>query len=329
MDFAIIGAGIAGLSCADGLVAAGHGVTLFDKGRGPGGRMSTRRVDLAEGPTSFDHGAQYFTVRDPGFAAIVARWQAEGHVARWPALGADAWVGTPGMNAPIRAMAARHRVEWRCRVTGIARTPAGWSVAHEGGVAGGFDAVIVAVPCDQAAPLLSLHHFDFARRAMAARSQPCWAAMLRFPAPIAGAPDVVRECGPIVWACRDSAKPGHGGGDAGHENWVIHARADWSARHLEAEADWVAHALAQALGEALGQSLPAPELAIGHRWRFAMAQGSGDHALWDATMRLGACGDWLIGPRVELAWCSGRDLARRVAGLSGETQHRRRQAQAG
>ena len=61
MQFAIIGAGMAGIACADALQAAGHAVAVFDKGRGPGGRMSTRRMETPLGTVAFDHGAQYFT----------------------------------------------------------------------------------------------------------------------------------------------------------------------------------------------------------------------------------------------------------------------------
>jgi monoamine oxidase len=61
MQVGIIGSGIAGLSCADRLTSFGHEVCLFDKGRGPGGRMSTRRVEVEGHTLSFDHGAQYFT----------------------------------------------------------------------------------------------------------------------------------------------------------------------------------------------------------------------------------------------------------------------------
>lgn len=57
MRIAVIGAGIAGLACADELRRHDHPVTLFDKGRGPGGRMSTRRLDTPAGQASFDHGA--------------------------------------------------------------------------------------------------------------------------------------------------------------------------------------------------------------------------------------------------------------------------------
>ncbi|WP_236024995.1 NAD(P)/FAD-dependent oxidoreductase [Arenibaculum pallidiluteum] len=76
---AVVGAGIAGLACAGLLAGAGHHVVVFDKGRGPGGRMATRRM----GEVRFDHGAQYFTARDPRFAAAVQEWIREGAAAPW------------------------------------------------------------------------------------------------------------------------------------------------------------------------------------------------------------------------------------------------------
>ena len=66
----IIGAGISGLSCAKALEQAGYDVEVFDKGRNLSGRMATRRNDLSE----FDHGAQYFTAKDPAFIQEVDRW---------------------------------------------------------------------------------------------------------------------------------------------------------------------------------------------------------------------------------------------------------------
>ena len=121
MKIGIIGAGLAGLTAARGLAKAGHALVLFDKARGPGGRMSTRRTETGQGMAYFDHGAQYFTVRDAGFAETVARWEVEGVAARWAAAGDNAWVGTPGMNAIIKAEAAGHDVRWNCRIERIVR----------------------------------------------------------------------------------------------------------------------------------------------------------------------------------------------------------------
>ena len=83
MRIGIIEAGMAGLSCAQALRHQGHDVIAFDKGRGPGGRMSTRRIDTSLGEAAFDHGAQDLTARDPAFVAQVEHWAQDGHVARW------------------------------------------------------------------------------------------------------------------------------------------------------------------------------------------------------------------------------------------------------
>ena len=65
---AVVGAGIAVITCARTLIQAGHRVTVFEKSRGAGGRMSTRNTEFG----SFDHGAQYFTVRDERFEHALA-----------------------------------------------------------------------------------------------------------------------------------------------------------------------------------------------------------------------------------------------------------------
>jgi len=302
MKIAIIGAGLAGLTAAGALKHAGHEVALFDKARGPGGRMSTRRTETALGMAFFDHGAQYFTARDPDFAAEVARWQAGGSAARWPAAGADAWVGTPGMNAIIKALAADHQVRWTCRIESIAREVKGWSLRHSEDTEAA-DAVIVAVPAEQVADLVAVHQPDWAELAQATHSQPCWTVMAAFDAPVAIADDCLRTRGAIGWAARNSAKPGR----TGPESWVVQGSPDWSTAHLEDEAGAVSALLLAELAAMAGGALPATLSVQAHRWRYAMSGSAGRTALWDGS--LGLCGDWLIGPRIESAWTSGRALA--------------------
>ncbi|NNE74117.1 MAG: NAD(P)-binding protein [Acidimicrobiales bacterium] len=78
-DVVIVGAGIAGLSAARRLHRAGRSVRVFDKGRGVGGRMATRRI----GGARFDHGAQFFTVRSDAFRSVVDQAIADGVVLEW------------------------------------------------------------------------------------------------------------------------------------------------------------------------------------------------------------------------------------------------------
>lgn len=308
MKIAIIGAGMAGLSCAMRLREGGHAVTLFDKGRGPGGRMSTRRMEVDGETLRFDHGAQYFTARDPGFKKKVSEWHATGIVAPWKAGGNDAWVGTPGMNAPIRAMAEDLGVHFSSRVDTIAMHDAGWRLEGEAIDTASYDAAIIAVPSEQAAPMLAPHRADWSELADKTVSDPCWTLMLAFEQRIAHEPDAIRGAGPIGWAARDSAKPEREEG----ERWVIQADPRWSAEHLEDSADDVLKLLLQEFASAIVQDLPALAASSAHRWRYAKSGSAGDERLWDSDMRLGACGDWLIAPRVEAAWMSGRALAEEI-----------------
>lgn len=307
---AIIGAGIAGLSCADALSEQGWSVTLFDKGRKAGGRMASRRLETSQGEAAFDFGAQYFTVRDAGFTAEVARWAEAGLAVRWPDARDDAWIGVPGMNAVVRGMAARHDVRFSHHVSGLAREDGQWRLLGEGMPSEHFDAAVLALPAEQAAPILTLHDFELARTALFARSQPCWSGMFAFAAPLPHRANTLRDHGIVAWAARDSAKPGRGG----PESWVVQATPQWSTAHLERSPDEVAPLLLAALIEATGADSAAVLAHSVHRWRYALSAGTGLGYLWNETQNIGACGDWLLGPRVECAWVSGRMLAQRVLG---------------
>lgn len=306
---AIVGAGMAGLACARALTAKGIETTLFDKGRKPGGRMSSRSGDSPAGPVGFDHGAQYMTGRDPGFVAALSAWREAGIVAPWPAAGSDSWVGVPAMNAPLVALARDLPVRWETRVESLARDEAGWRLRGDGLDEGGFSAVLTAIPAEQTAALLADSAPDLAAVAKETRSDPCWTAMAAFPRRLAFDEDVLRTDGAIGWAARNSAKPGRPATEA----WVIQAGPDWSRAHLEEEAGSVSEALLAAFFEAAALASVAPALLKAHRWRYARSGAAEREVLWDAAARIGACGDWLTGPRVENAWLSGRRLAEAVA----------------
>lgn len=324
---AVVGAGLAGLACAQALQAEGFRVRVFEKSRGPSGRMSTRR---GEG-WQCDHGAQYFTARDPDFRAEVARWCAEGVAARWDgrilAVDADGlrtpdptlerFVGVPRMTAPAARLAASLDLALQCEIRELRRDPDGWRLRADadGWRPEAFRAVVVAVPAPQAAVLVSGHAPALADLAASARMRGAWAVMLRHDAPVPLPFDgAFVNHGPLRWVARDSSKPGR----AGPETWLLHATPEWSAPRLEAPADQVADELTDAF-VALGGARPVAWTA--HRWRYAdTAPPLADGFAWDPGVAIGLCGDWIDEGKVEGAWRSGRALARRVAAaLAGES----------
>ncbi|MFB0613321.1 NAD(P)/FAD-dependent oxidoreductase [Aurantiacibacter poecillastricola] len=307
MDIAIIGAGMAGLTCARRLSGMGHTVRVFDKGRGPGGRMSSRRVELDGKTLRFDHGAQYFTVHDERFRRQVEEWEADEIVAPWPAAKEGPWVGIPAMNAPIRAMAAEAEVRFGARIDSIRKVGTVWRLSGEGAPDTGFDAVISAVPAEQVAPLLSPNAPDIAQLAEATTSEPCWTVMVAFE-DRPDLADTIRHAGPIGWAARNSSKPGRGEGEC----WVVQGSPEWSRENLEAEKEAIETLLLEQLRNLAGGTLPAIRHASAHRWRYAMCGDAGVGAIWNGNEHIGACGDWLHGPRAENAFLSGWELAQKV-----------------
>jgi renalase len=125
MRVAVIGAGMAGLACARRLADAGLAPVVFDKGRGLGGRLATRRVDGLQ----FNHGAQYVTARDAGFAPVLRDLLATAAAGLWQTdEGAAHWVGVPGMSALARALALGLQVRHPVQVTSVHKAAGQWSV---------------------------------------------------------------------------------------------------------------------------------------------------------------------------------------------------------
>ena len=316
---ALIGAGIAGLSCATALQQAGLKVSLFDKGRGPGGRMSTRRGD----DWQCDHGAQYFTARHAEFRAEVARWQQAGVADLWePRLWrfdgdsrehrestVERFVGTPAMTAPARYLASTLSVQAPANIQQIRRQAHGWQVcsAEHGWLETSFSAVLLALPAPQVAPLFKQLAPELFALAESAVMRGSWALMLRFTAPLDLAFDAAFvNQGPLRWIARNSSKPGRNG----KETWLLHASPEWSEAHLEDDPERVAGALLYAFGQLSG---PAPQDWTAHRWRYADTEPPLDEGCaWRPDIGLGLCGDWLNGGKVEGAWLSGRALAEHV-----------------
>lgn len=329
---AVVGGGVAGLVCARTLQDHGISVTLFDKGRGPGGRMSTRRT----GAGPFDHGTQFFTAFDRRMNRYIESWRTDGIVAAWTggfaSIGNEReplvdesddtrYAGVPRMSALTRHLANDLRVaEYGVRVVSVERSAHGWRLSGEragDGITelGAFDRLVLALPAPQAGSLLEqLPEGPELERAMqrvrGAKLEPCWAVMVEFPTRVTPGFDAARvQESPIAWVARESSKPGRPGG----ERWVIHATPIWSRAHIESCADEVATNLVDEFRSLV--SAPLPRFQTAHRWRFArVASSAGEPCVAVPASQLVLCGDWCLGPRVGDAWLSGAAAAGRLMG---------------
>lgn len=322
LSIAIIGAGLAGISAARHLSEAGHQVQLFDKSRGSGGRLSSKRTEFGD----LDIGAQYFTAREPGFRRELKRWLEAGWVADWePQLylyekgqlrpsedDQQRFIGMPRMTGLSRQLLEGLSLTSSCRIQRLRRDePHWWLEDDQGSEHGPFDRVVVAAPAPQAAALLE-PAAQLAQAAARINMLPCWAVALVFEQPL---DTPVQACfvrdGALDWISRNSSKAGRKGPDS----WVIHASTDWSAAHVDDSPLQVIAAVQQALAQILGCDLPEPVFSHAHRWLYARpAEDCQWGALAAPELGLYACGDWCLGGRVENAWLSGRQVARTLVG---------------
>jgi hypothetical protein len=323
VNIAVIGAGIAGLACALELSRADAKVTVFERARGLGGRLGTRR----QGNYAFDHGAQFVTARSRSFVKYVEVATRAGAAAPWKprvredgrswAEPIDEWhVGTPGMSAFVRSLSRNVDLQTGVSVHELLQGQRGWELQTDSGRQNRiFDAVAVAVPAPQALTLLGPHGRAF-RHLTDVRMAPCWTGMMAFDRPIGAGMEAQRwTSGPLTWAACDSSKPQR---PAGPECWVVHASPAWSRQHLDADAQEVAQLLLREFATALGLGLPPPVFLLAHRWRHAFVeQPLGLPCLVDEEIAAGACGDWCIAPRVEAAYDSGRTLAHSLLSMVG------------
>ena len=310
---AVIGAGIAGLYLARSLRARAE-VTVFEKSRGMGGRMSTRRASEYQ----FDHGAQYFTAPTPEFRAFLDPFISNGVVAEWrprlarigagvpPVWTAPRYVAVPGMNALAKAMAEGVQVHRARRVAQITGQPSAWELTDvEGQSRGVFDWVVSTAPAEQSALVMPIA-FSHAQRLADTRIQACYTLMLGIPEPLDLAWDaaVVTEA-PLAWIAQNQTKPGR----SSATSLVVQSDNDWAHAHIEADQDWVAQTLTTATEAVVGRSVQQAEYVSLHRWRYANVKSPAEAAcLFDPENQLAACGDWCQSGRVEAAFSSAQSL---------------------
>ncbi|MBU2407388.1 MAG: NAD(P)-binding protein [Gammaproteobacteria bacterium] len=323
---AIVGAGLSGATCAAALQRAGFRVTVFDKSRGVGGRMASRRVrwtsDAGEAHVAaLDHGTHHFLAEQPRFRSMIASAEAAGCVESWrpevhsvwPGAAPLGFVAVPCMPALCKHVLAGLPVRPLQQVMRLRRDAEGWHLQMlEGDSAGPFDQVVLALPAPQAASLIASHADGWAETLAAVPMASCWTLMavtddVDWPWDAAVPPN-----DPLAWVSRNDRKPGR---DAlpGFATWVAHASAEWSASHLEDDPQQVEAELRAALSTLIPNAQQVQWHHAGvHRWRYAAPLHGGldeRGCWWDARLGVGLCGDFFGNGTVEAAWHSGDELA--------------------
>jgi renalase len=304
----VVGAGIAGVTCAQVLLQAGHEVLVRERAKAIGGRMASPRV---EGRRA-DIGASYFTAAHPDFVRQVEDWCARGLARPWtdrfPELtetglstaNPGPWrYATPG---GLRSLVDDLSPDWVRLGEIVWRVEPGPAVDGEAA-----DAVVLAMPDPQAERILTAG-LPETRAVVAGR---LWDPVIALAAnyrrrtwePFDGA--FINHDACLAWVADDGRRRGDGA-----PVLVAHSTSAYAAEYLS-QPDAAAPGMVDALESRLGTLRP--RSVYTHRWTFARPTGTRTADHFFGSERIGLAGDGWGSPRVETAWLSGRALGRRIA----------------
>jgi renalase len=313
----VVGAGLSGLMAARTLNQRGFEVTVLDKGRGVGGRMATRRITAPDGSTAtFDHGAQFFTVRDERFSELVEDWMRAGVVREW-CRGFDGDDGHPryvvegGMTALAKHLARGLDVRTSTLVFAVKPGDTSrWTVVIDDGTNIDTDAVVMTCPLPQSYSLTVTTGIELPNELLLTDYDRTIGllAVLDASADIAPPGGLQNPDGIFSWIGDNVAK-----GLSAIPAITFHANPEWSLAHWDDDADTGRALLTAAAAAYLGSAnIVASEYK---KWRFATPK-----RIWPEPVHCAAdntlvfAGDAFAGPKVEGAVLSGLAAGSVIAG---------------
>lgn len=157
-DYAIVGAGMTGLLLAKLLVekTPQKTVRIFEKSKGCGGRMATRRV----GPRTFDHGAQF--IRTDAVSEPTLQWfQAAGLVNRFNFKGQNYFCAKAGMTKFAKLLAESRDLSYQTKIISMDRQDHKWILHDENSQHYFAQDVIVTSPLPQSLEILECSKLNY------------------------------------------------------------------------------------------------------------------------------------------------------------------------
>lgn len=297
---------MAGLSTAKVLTKKGHEVTVLDKGRGVGGRMSTRTIEQGKA----DHGAQYFSIKTLEFQTFIAELQSENISSAWQLAQREnlRYIGTKGMNTIPKKMAENLDIRLNEKVILISEN----EVKTESGNSYSFDNLIVTIPIPQVVELFNNSKKSFSEKDMSAIThieyEPCIAVMAilkeKTTIPTGG---IIIENQAVSWIADNFQK-----GISTIPTATLHASAAFSKKHLEDDIQEVSRLMLASVSQWIkSENIVSSQV---HRWRYSNASKRYEEPFYQLeNQKIYLAGDGFGIGNVEGAFLSGYKVGQKIS----------------
>lgn len=317
MRVAIIGAGIAGLACAREL--RGHDVVIYEKSRGVGGRVNTRKT----GEFVWDTGATSIAPRGKRIQSVMLDQLDSSHLHRielpiavHSALrvmpgnpernSVPRYVYTNGIAELPKQLAANLDIRFERTITEIKKVGAEYEVEDER-----FDAVVLTPPIPQTAQLLWT--LDESRPIANVKYRTSLSVLLAFesPNPTSSYHALIdpEQAHPLLWLSIDSAKSPNRA-PLGSSTMVAQLSARYSHENYSHSDEEIVETTLKFLTHLYGDAFSTPVHAMVKKWKYSQPETI---AQFDAVNIPGSkiliASDGLLGGRIEDAYECGAKVA--------------------
>jgi renalase len=325
-DVAIIGAGLAGLACAQQLQQSGYRVVIVEKSRGVGGRMATRRREN----TCADHGVRYLEAKGKWLPPLIEVLRQRGILQAWTnddqlnsaqsevinksESQITRYIAPAGMTAVAKFLAKDLEIWLNRRVEAITTTENAWRLIinspDETEQELTAKAVVMAIPAPQA--LMLVESFSkvpqtFLDSLRSVEFDPCITVIAGYQNEQLSLPSWqacdLTDHSDLAWIGLDSSKRPN----ATAPIFVLQSTPNFANLYLESEDLKPVGQQLLSSAALLFAGLDHPDWFQIHRWRYAFPRHYlNQDYLYSATpLPLICCGDWCGGNLLDGALNSG------------------------
>jgi renalase len=318
IDFCILGSGIAGSTIAN-ILSKKYSVHVFDKAKGPGGRSSNKRLKKN---LSFDHGVQYISPKSKEFINLIKKLSKKKIFKVWDGNHLDytlekkplipKYIGSKANNALSKYYLKKIKLSFASQIIRIKYQKKIWEITTNDNSKHQFKSLILTCPFPQLKKLAG-KYLEKKISKLNVRMQPNITVMIALKnkknPPISS---IKFDDDILVWAANENSKKRF---KSNLNLWTLQASLKWSKKKINKYKNDK-----KVMNELIARFLKFTGFEKNkiihkkvHGWKYSYNyQKTPLLSNWNKKYRLGVCGDWFSGPKVENAWLSANDLSKKI-----------------
>ena len=318
IDFCVLGSGIAGSTIAN-LLSKKYSVHVFDKARGPGGRSSNKRF---KNNLSFDHGVQYISPKSKLFIKYIQKLHKNKILKNWDDNHLDftfekkpfstKYIGRKANNDLVKYNLKNIKQSFAAPIEKIDFKKYFWEITLKNKSKHQFKSLIITCPFPQLKKLAK-NYLDKNILKLKVQMQPNITVMLAFKnqktLPISS---IKFNDDILAWAANENSKKRF---KSNINLWTLQATLKWSKKTInryKTDKSIMKQLIARFI-KLTGFEKNKIIFKRIHGWKYSYNYEKTPYlSIWNKKINLGVCGDWLNGPKVENAWLSANNLAKKI-----------------